>query len=95
MSTDVNSYAKNLLNRRGRRTVATILTWLEENIWQYVPEDKQQEARSKILSVVSDFQDLAMDMVASDTGVINDYWVEALDSLHQELKSIRGVVREN
>lgn len=89
---DVNSYAKNLLGTRGRRCVATILTHLENNVWEHVPEDVQRRARSHILATVGEFQDLAMDMVIADTGVINDFWVEELEKIHKEIRNISGNV---
>ena len=90
MSTDVNSYAKNLLATRGRRSVATLLTWMEAHVWSHLEETLQQDARSKIMSVIGDFQDLAMDMVAAETGTINDFWVEELDKLHRSIRRANG-----
>lgn len=88
--TDGNTFAKNLLGTRGRRCVATILTYLEENVWEHVPPDKQQQARSAILATLGEYQDLAMDIVTSDTGTINQFWVEELENLHQEIRSLNG-----
>ena len=89
---DVNSYAKNLLRTRGRRCVATILTNLEDNVWQYVPEDVQKKTRSHILATIGELQDLAMDMVVADTGTINDFWVEELEKIHKEIRKMNGIV---
>jgi hypothetical protein len=88
--TDNNSFAKNLLATRGRRAVATLLTWLEDNAYQYLPADVQTETRGKVLSVIGEFQDLAMDMVASDTGIINDFWAEELAEMKSLLRRIDG-----
>lgn len=90
MRTDVNSYAKNLLSTRGRRSIATLLTWMEANVWPEIEADLQAEARSKIMQVMGEYQDLAMDMVASETGVINDYWVDEIDKLHRAIRSLNG-----
>ena len=88
-----NSYAKNLINKRGRRCVATILTYLEENVWMYLSKDEQQAVRGHVLSTVGEFQDLAMDMVTSDTGAINDFWVEELEKVHQSIRELsRGPI---
>lgn len=88
--TDNNSFAKNLLATRGRRAVATLLTWLEDNAYQYLPPEVQTETRGKVLSVIGEFQDLAMDMVASDTGVINDFWAEGLAEIKAEIRKAYG-----
>lgn len=85
-----NQYAKNLLGSRGRRASATLLTWLEDNIKHKLTDDEWDEMRSKVLAVVGDFQDLAMDMVASDTGVINDYWADALAEIKDSLRRIEN-----
>ena len=81
-----NSYPKNLLSKRGRRTVATLLTYFEENVYQHVDKDLQNDIRAKVMMVVGDFQDLAMDMVASETGSINELWVDAIREMHDDLK---------
>lgn len=88
--TDNNSFAKNLLATRGRRTVATLLTWLEAHVYEHIPADLQNETRGKVLSTVGEFQDLAMDMVASDTGIINDFWATELADIKAELRRING-----
>jgi hypothetical protein len=85
-----NSFAKNLLAQRGRRAAATLLTWLEDNIQHNLTTEEWEETRSKVLYVLGEFQDLAMDMVTSDTGVINDYWVQALTEIRDRLRSIDG-----
>lgn len=85
-----NSYAKNLLATRGRRASATLLTWLENNVYEYVPPEAQGEIRGKVLQIISEYQDLAMDLVASDTGAINEFWVEELGRIHSTLRSIDG-----
>lgn len=83
-----NSYAKNLLATRGRRAVATLLTWLEDHAYEHLPPEIQEATRGKVLSIIGEFQDLAMDMVASETGTINDYWAEALTEIQDSLRRI-------
>lgn len=90
--TDENSYPKNLLAKRGRRAVATLLTWFEDNVYPEVDKDLQIEIRSKVMMVVGDFQDLAMDMVASETGVINGHWADAIAEMHDIMKRVDGYI---
>lgn len=85
-----NQYAKNLLGSRGRRASATLLTYLEDNIKHKLTDEEWEEIRGKVLGVIGDFQDLAMDMVASDTGIINDFWAEALTEIKDSLRRIDG-----
>ena len=83
-----NDFAKNLVSNRSRRTVATILTWMENNVYEYLPDDVQVNARSIILSNVNDLSDLAMDIVKSDTGQINEYWVTELKDLKERIDGL-------
>lgn len=83
-----NDFAKNLVANRSRRTVATILTWLENNVYEYLPEDVQVSTRSIVLSNVNDLSDLAMDIVKSDTGQINEYWVTELKDLKERIDGL-------
>lgn len=76
-----NDFAKNLVSARSRRTSATILTWMEQNVYEYLPADVQNSARSRILDSVNDLADLAIDIVKSDTGQINEFWVDELAEL--------------
>jgi len=68
--------------------VATILTWMENNVYEYLPDDVQVSARSIILSNVNDLSDLAMDIVKSDTGQINEYWVTELKDLKERIDGL-------
>jgi len=82
-----NDFAKNLVANRARRCSATILTWMENNIYEYLPNEKQQAVRSTVLQNVNDLSDIAIDIVKSDTGQINEFWVE-------ELAEIKDMLRE-
>jgi len=86
--------AKDLLATRGRRTIATLLTYMEENVWPHLDDEVQPEAqdaaRAKILSLLGDYQDLAMDMVSSETGAINEFWVDELARLHDRIGRLDG-----
>ena len=68
--------------------MATILTWMENNVYEYLPDDVQVSARSIILSNVNDLSDLAMDIVKSDTGQINEYWVTELKDLKERIDGL-------
>lgn len=82
-----NDFAKNLVANRARRCSATILTWMENNIYEFLPNEKQQAVRSTVLQNVNDLSDIAIDIVKSDTGQINEFWVE-------ELAEIKDMLRE-
>jgi len=61
---------------------------MENNVYEYLPDDVQVSARSIILSNVNDLSDLAMDIVKSDTGQINEYWVTELKDLKERIDGL-------
>ena len=84
-----NSMAANLVATRGNRTSAAILGWFEENLYTEVPQvstEMQKRVRQMILDNVNSFKDLAIDIVKSESAVINQEWVEKLDAIHDELR---------
>ena len=81
-----NDFAKNLVSNRARRCSATILTWLENNVYDDIPDEKHSQVRRTILSNVNDLSDLAIDIVKSDTGQINEFWVTELDAIKQMIR---------
>ena len=84
-----NSMAANLVATRGNRTSAAILGWFEENLYEEVPQittQMQKRIRQMVLDNVNAFKDLAIDIVKSETAVINQEWVDKLDAIHDELR---------
>jgi hypothetical protein len=89
---DSNSMAANLVATRGNRCTASILGYLEDNIYRDVPQittQMQKAIRQVILDQVNTFKDLAIDIVKSDTAMMNQVWVEKLDEIHHELREMR------
>ncbi len=86
--------ARDLLSTRGRRAIATLLTYMEENVWPELPDEVrdrvQAAARGKILAVLGDYQDLAMDLIASEDATINEFWVDELARLHDKIGRLDG-----
>ena len=86
-----NSMAVNLVATRGNRCSASILGWLETNLYTQYPaiDTKMQKAiRQVVLDNVNQFKDLSMDIVKSETAVINDEWVTKLDEIHRAVRSL-------
>lgn len=81
-----NTMAANLIATRGNRATAVILSWLEDNAYQYLPEEVQQQTRQMVLDQINVFKDLAIDVVKSDTAYMNQIWVEKLDEIHEDIK---------
>jgi hypothetical protein len=85
MRDDNNGVAK-LIAIRGNRTTASVLSWLEDNIYKHLTEEEQKNTRRMILDHINGFKDLAIDIVKADTSYINEIWAEKLDEIHQELR---------
>ncbi len=87
-----NSMAANLVATRGNRCSAAILGWIEENVYKEYEIDPamQRRLRQQILDQVNALKDLSIDIVKSETAVINEVWVEKLDEIHQELRQLNG-----
>jgi ABC-type transport system involved in cytochrome bd biosynthesis fused ATPase/permease subunit len=82
MRDDSNSGVAKLIALRGNRTTAVMLSWLEENVYQYLPADLQSKTRQQVLDQINGFKDLAIDIVKSDTAAINEVWAEKIDEIH-------------
>lgn len=89
------NYAANLLAKRGRRTSATLLTYIEKNFKNRLNSDEWEQLRQKILDTVGDFQDLATDMVAADTAAINEFWIDALVEIRKAIKEAVRAERQD
>ncbi len=84
-----NSPTANLIAARGNRCSASILGWMEKNIYGSLSDDQRRMVRQVVLDNVNAFKDLAIDVVKSDAAYVNQVWVEKLDRIHDEVKAIR------
>lgn len=84
MSND--TMATKLVANRGNRAVATILTWLERNIYDDLSPEQQTAVRQVVLDNINDYKDLVIDIVKSDTAYLNEVWLEKLDEIHREIR---------
>lgn len=86
------SLATNLVASRGNRCTATMLGWLEDNLYQDYPEistQDQKRIRQMVLDNINGFKDLAIDIVKSDTEILNDEYVEKLAEIHTDIRRLR------
>ena len=77
-----NSMAANLVATRGNRCSASILGYLEQNLYESHPEittHEQKKIRQMVLDTINNFKDLSIDIVKSDESVINDEWVRKIE----------------
>lgn len=86
------SMATNLVANRGNRCTATILGWLEDNLYEQhqIPKGVQRQIRQIVLDNVNGYKDLVIDIMKSETAVLNDIYVENLIGIREELERING-----
>ncbi len=84
--------AANLVATRGNRCSAALLGWIEENLYKEYEIDPamQRRLRQTVLDQVNMFKDLSMDIVKSETAVINEVYAAKLDEIHEELRALNG-----
>jgi hypothetical protein len=84
--------AANLVATRGNRCSAAVLGWIEENLYKEYEIDSamQRRLRQQVLDQINMFKDLSMDIVKSETAVINEVYVQKLDEIHAELRALNG-----
>jgi len=84
--------AVNLVSTRGNRCSAAVLGWIEENLYtEYEIEPAmQRRLRQQILDQINMFKDLSMDIVKSETAVINEEYMNRLDEIHEQLRALNG-----
>jgi hypothetical protein len=81
-----NSQVANLVAVRGNRCVATILGGLERRVFDKLDREEQEYVRSLVKDQVNLFKDIAIDVVRSDSAVINEVWAQKLDEILEELR---------
>ena len=85
----MNTPTANLIAARGNRCSASILGWMEKNIYDSLSEEQRRMVRQVVLDNINAFKDLAIDVVKSDAAFVNQVWVEKLDDIHDELRALR------
>ena len=89
-----DSMASNLVANRGNRCTATILSFLETNVYnQYdIPKGLQRQIRQAVLDSINGYKDLVIDIVKSDDAVMNDLYLDAIVQIRDEISSLRRSV---
>lgn len=83
--TENNTAVAKLVAVRGNRTTAVLLGWMEDNVYEYLPDGVRQELRKTVMDQINGFKDLAIDVVKSDTAYVNEIWVQKLDEIHEAI----------
>jgi hypothetical protein len=83
--------AANLVAARGNRTTATILSTIETEIYMdiHVPDPVKRKVRQIVLDQMNGYKDLVIDIVKSDTALLNEHWVSQIDEIHKAIKELK------
>jgi sugar-specific transcriptional regulator TrmB len=86
-----NTMAVNLIKQRGNRATASLLTYMENNVQEYIPDEVWNRTRREVLDAINGFKDLAIDVVKSDTAILNEEYLQALTDIKSELRNLNGI----
>lgn len=91
-------FVRNMLNEQRRRAVASLMQYLEANIFDRLTEREQRELRSKVIGSVGQYHDVCLDMLkasVNDGTVMNDEAARLLAGLKSEVTNLRREVTAN
>lgn len=79
-----NTQMARLVTERRKRLVASIMGYLEREVYRHLTTSEQRELRLKVLGAVDEFADLMRDVlkVSSDGEAVNEHAIELLEALH-------------
>lgn len=81
---------KDFLKRRRDRAVGSILGYAEREIFQDLTPAQRAGLRATVLDALNGYHDSVLDLVKAEDGVRNDYVVEVLERVEQELRTRRA-----
>lgn len=86
-----NSMAANLVATRGNRTTATILSAIEDEIYEtvHVPDPVKRKIRQIVLDQMNGYKDLVIDIVKSETAIVNEHWLNQIEEIHTAIQSLK------
>lgn len=77
--------AKEYLRASKDRAVGTIMGFLERQIFDSLPRDKQLAVRQAVIDALNVYHERMLDLVKSDTGVRNDEVFDLMRKLNAHL----------
>lgn len=85
-------FAKNLLNEQRRRMVGSLMAYIEHNVYEHLSPAARVELRGKVLSSVSAYHDVCLDMLKAsvqDGTTGNDEALQLIHSMRADLRALR------
>lgn len=77
---------KELIDKRCRRSIASVLGVKEREVDRYLPEETQRMLRKVLIDAFNDLANVCLDVFESfeptaGTVVVNEMWLERLDAI--------------
>lgn len=85
-------FAKQLLNEQRKRMVGSLMSYIETNVYEHLSAQERLNLRSKVLSSVSAYHDVCLDMLKAsvhDGTTLNDEALQLIHSMHRDLQLLR------
>ena len=84
----MSTFVRNLLNEQRKRLVGSIMTYLEQNVFDRLEPAERDELRRKVLASASQYHDVCLDMVkasVNDGTAINDEAMRLLSQINHKV----------
>jgi hypothetical protein len=87
----MSGLVQKMLGEQRRRLVGSLMTYLEQNVYDHLTPAEQQALRAKVLTSVGAYHDVTLDLVKSlDDGdmAVNKLALDAIAALHDDVKAL-------
>ena len=88
----MQSFVRNMLNEQRRRAVASLMQYLEANVFDKLTDRERRELRGKVIGAVGQYHDVCLDMLkasVNDGTVMNDEAARLLAGLRTDVAQLR------
>jgi hypothetical protein len=88
-------FVRNMLNEQRRRAVASLMQYLEDNVFERLTEREQRELRAKVIGSIGQYHDVCLDMLkasVNDGTLMNDEAARLLAGLKTDVAHLRRSV---
>jgi len=88
----MSQLAKNLLGEQRKRAVGALMQHIETHVYPHIPEQAQQDLRAKVLSTVSSYHDVCLDLLKAsvrDGMTLNDEALRMIADMHRDIQALR------
>lgn len=86
-------FVQNLAKEQRKRLVGSLMTFAEQEMYPYLPDDVKKRYREKVLQTTGQYHDMVLDCLKasiSDSTVVNEQALEMLRQIHQAVQPPRA-----